>query len=264
MGFGHVLTKLMGAVLKIVFCLMGMLAGASMAGEIRVMSSGGFRAAYLALAPEFERATGHKLVSIWGGSMGSAPTTIPNRLKVGEAADVVILAAPSLDELIREGKVVAGSRTDLIRSVIGVAVRAGDPCPDISSTAAVMRALERAKSIAYSSSASGVYLADLFRRLGISERIHAKTIVSDGPVGILVARGEAEIGFQQVSELLPVPGIDYLGPLPSAIQEVTIFSAGLTVNAREAEGGSALIKFLTSPAAAPIVRKNGMDPVHGP
>ena len=234
-----------------------------MAAEIRVMSSGGFRAAYLALAPEFERATGHKLVSIWGGSMGSAPTTIPNRLKAGEAADVVILAASSLDELIRDGKVAAASRTDLIRSVIGVAVRAGAPRPDIGSTAAVLRAVDEAKSIAYSSSASGVYLADLFRRLGMGDRIKAKTIVSDGPVGVLVARGEAEIGFQQVSELLPVAGIDYVGPLPDEIQEVTIFSAGITANAREPAAAQALIRFLTSPAVAPIVKKSGMDPVHG-
>jgi molybdate transport system substrate-binding protein len=256
-------TKSFGLMLLVACCVTGVLPGLAIAAEIRVMSSGGFRAAYLSLAPEFERTTGHKLVSIWGGSMGSAPTTIPNRLKAGETADVVILVASSLDELIKEGKVVAGSRTDLTRSIIGIAVRAGAPKPDISSTAAIIRALDQAKSISYSSSASGVYLSGLFRRLGIADRLGPKIIVSDGPVGAVVARGEAEIGFQQVSELLPIPGIDYVGPLPADIQEVTIFSAGITASAKAAEGGRALIRFLTSPTAAPFVKKSGMDPIHG-
>jgi molybdate transport system substrate-binding protein len=256
-------TKSLGLMLLIACCATNVLPGSSGAAEIKVMSSGGFRAAYLSLAPEFERTTGHKLVSIWGGSMGSAPTTIPNRLKAGEAADVVILAGSSLDDLIKEGQVVAGSRTDLARSIIGVAVRAGAPKPDISSTASIIRALDQAKSISYSSSASGVYLAGLFRRLGIADRLGSRIIVADGPVGSVVARGEAEIGFQQVSELLPIPGIDYVGPLPAEIQEVTIFSAGIAANAKEAEGGRALVRFLTSTAAAPLVKKSGMDPVHG-
>jgi molybdate transport system substrate-binding protein len=256
-------TKSFGLMVLVACCATGILPGSSIAAEIRVMSSGGFRAAYLSLAPEFERTTGHKLVSIWGGSMGSAPTTIPNRLKAGEAADVVILAGSSLDELIKEGKVVSGSRTDLARSIIGVAVRAGAPKPDIISTAAIIRALDQANSISYSSSASGVYLSGLFRRLGIADRLGPKIIVSDGPVGAVVARGEAEIGFQQVSELLPISGIDYVGPLPAEIQEVTIFSAGIAASAKEAEGGRALIRFLTSATAAPLVKKSGMDPIHG-
>ena len=231
------------------------------AAEIRVLTSGGFRSAYLSLVPEFERTTGHKVVTTAGGSMGSAPTTVPNRLKRGEVYDVVILAADTLDELIKQGYVLAGSRVDLARSIIGVAVRAGAPRPDISSTDAFTRALVEAKSIAYSSSASGVYLIGLFQRLGIADKLKPiSRQVTGEPVGAVVARGEAEIGFQQVSELLPVKGIDYVGPLPAEIQEVTVFAAGIPSSATEPDAARALIKFLSSPAAAPVIRKTGMEP----
>jgi len=231
--------------------------------EIKVMNSGGFAAAYRDLAPEFERATRNTLVTSWGASMGTAPDTIPSRLERGEPVDVLIMAGSGLDELIKKGKVIPGSRVDLARSVIGMAVRAGSPKPDISSVDAFKRLLLGAKSIAVSTSASGVYLTEeLFPRLGIADQIMVKCKkVSAEPAGALVARGEVEIAFQQVSELLPVPGIDFVGPLPPEIQKITMFSAGIAVGAKEMDGAKALIKFLTSPAAAPAITKSGMEPV---
>jgi molybdate transport system substrate-binding protein len=238
-------------------------AGTAFGAELNVMSSGGFTAAYRDLLPEFERATQNKVVTASGASMGGAPDSIPSRLQRGEPADVVIMAGPALDELIKQGKVVAGSRVDLARSIIGMAVRAGAPKPDISSVDALKRTLLQAKSIAYSASASGVYLSkELFPRLGIADQIKGKSKrIESERVGTVVARGDAEIGFQQVSELLPIQGIDYVGPLPPEVQQVTVFSAGVAVGAKEPDAGRALIKFLSSPAAAPAIKKSGLEPV---
>jgi molybdate transport system substrate-binding protein len=231
--------------------------------EVRVMISGGFSAAYTDLARDFERATMHTLVTARGASMGTTPGAIPSRLQRGEPVDVLIMVGEALDELITRGSVVAGSRVDLARSGIGMAVRAGAPRPDISSVDAFKRALLAARSIAYSDSASGVYLSTvLFPRLGIADQIREKSRKIEGtPVGAVVARGEAEIGFQQISELLPVPGIDYVGPLPAELQKVTVFSAGLAATAREPDAARALITFLASPAAAPAITKSGLEPV---
>ena len=225
-------------------------------------ASGGFRAAYLKLVPGFERASGHKVMSAWGGSMGSAPTTIPNRLQRGEVYDVVIMAGDGLDDLIRQHKIVAGSRVDLARSMIGVAVRAGAAKPDISSAEAVKRALTQAQSVAFSSSASGVYLIGLFERMGIGEIMKAKSKQILGePVAAVVARGEAEICFQQISEILPVQGIDYVGPLPNEIQEITIFAAGIAANAQQAQAARELMQYLSAPANAAAIKKSGMEPM---
>ena len=235
---------------------------AARADEIAVMTSGGFTAPFLEVVPEFERATGHTVVTAFGASMGNAPDSIPVRLGRGEPADVVILADSALEELIRQGKVAAGSRVDLARSTIGMAVRAGAPRPDISSVEALTRTLLQAKSIAYSASASGVYLAtELFPRLGIADRISSKSRrIESERVGAVVARGEAEIGFQQVSELLGIAGIDYVGPLPPEVQKVTVFSAGLGAGARAPAAAKALIAFLASPAMVSVIRKSGLEP----
>ena len=233
------------------------------AAEIKVMSSAGFKAAYLELAAEFERTTGHKIVNAWGPSMGNTPQAVPNRIARGEPVDVVIIVGEALDELIKDGKVIASSRTDLARSVIAAAVRTGAPKPDLSSVEAFKRALANAKSIAYSDSASGVYIETvLYKRLGVSEAIKAKSkMIPAEPVGEVVARGDAELGFQQISELVPVKGIDLVGPIPAEIQKVTLFSAGIAVGAKEQQAGAALIKFLSALAAAPVIKKTGMEPV---
>jgi molybdate transport system substrate-binding protein len=233
--------------------------------ELKVMISGGLTAAYLEVAPEFERTTGTKLVTSFGASMGTAPDAIPVRLERGERADVLIMVDYALDDLIERGKVVPDSRVELARSGIGVAVRAGAPKPDIRSVEAFKRALLEAKSIAYSASASGRYIStELFPRLGIADQVMGKSkqILSER-VGAVVARGEAEIGFQQISELLPIPGIDYVGPLPPELQEITSYSAGITVDAEEPEAARALIQFLVQ-SAAPAIAKSGMEPVTPP
>jgi molybdate transport system substrate-binding protein len=229
--------------------------------EIRVFASGGFKAAYLALVPGFERVTGHGVATAWGSSVAGAPTSIPARLAAGEPVDLVIMAEEGLDRLTGEGRIVAGSRVDLARSGIGVAVRAGAPKPDLSSADALIRAITQAKSVAHSSSASGVYLKGLFQRLGLADALGDRIKQVEGePVGAMVARGEAEIGFQQVSELLPVPGIDYIGPLPAEIQQLTTFAAGIATGAREPDLARALVAYLTAPAAAPVIRRSGMEP----
>ncbi|MBI2992051.1 MAG: substrate-binding domain-containing protein, partial [Deltaproteobacteria bacterium] len=183
-----------------------------MSRDIRVMTSGAFTAAYLELILQLELVTKRKVVTA-ATSMGTGADSIPSRLQRGEPVDVVIVADAALAELIKDGKVVAESRVPLARSAIGMAVRAGSPKPDISSVDALKRTLLKAKSIAYSASVSGRYLStELFQRLGIADQIMPKSRRIEGErVGAVVARGEAEIGFQQTSELLPVPGIDYVG-----------------------------------------------------
>ena len=233
------------------------------ADEIRVMTSGAFTAAYLELVPVFEKQTGHKIISSFGASLGNAPDSIPMRLQRGEPVDLVILADSALEDLIAQGKIRRGSRVDLVRSTIGLAVRAGAPKPDISTVAALTRTLLDAKSIAYSASASGVYVStELFQRLGIADRVAAKSRrVESERVGTVVARGDAEIGFQQVSELLPIAGITYLGPLPEEVQRVTVFSAGIAANSKSPDAARALVAFLQSPAAASVITKTGLEPL---
>jgi molybdate transport system substrate-binding protein len=220
------------------------------------MSSSAMKAALLELAPGFERATGHKVVASWIPGVD-----LMRRVKDGETGDLVIMQASAIDELIKLGRIAPGSRVDLAKSGVGVAVRAGAAKPDISSAAALKRALMAAKLIAYSTGPSGVYLAGLFQRLGIADELKARLRQVKGePVGAVVARGEAEIGFQQVSELLPVPGIDFLGPLPADIQQVTVFSSGLQVGTQAPAAAKALVEFITAPAAAPVIRKKGLEP----
>ena len=235
------------------------------AAEVRVMISGGLTAAYQALVPEFERATGHKVLTAFGPSMGTTVNAIPVRLERGEPADVLIMVGYALGDLIKQGKVIAGTRVDLVKSVIAIAVKAGAPKPDISSTEAVKRALLAAKSVAYSDSASGVYVStEMFGKLGIADEMKDKARkIPATPVGEIVARGDAEIGFQQISELMPVAGIDIVGPLPPELQKITVFSAGVASVSKEPDAGKALIKFLASPAASAAITRSGMEPILG-
>jgi molybdate transport system substrate-binding protein len=238
-------------------------AGGASAAEVKVMISGGLTAAYRALTPQFERATGNTVATAFGPSMGTTPQAIPQRIARGEPVDVVIMVGDPLGALIAEGKVVGASRVDLVRSPIGIAVRAGAPKPDIGSVEGVKRALLAAKSIAYSDSASGVYVeTELFRRLGIEDAVKGKSrMIPAEPVGQVVARGEAEIGFQQISELMPVAGIELVGKLPPELQKITVFAAGIAANAAQPKAGAALIAFLASPEAAPTLVKSGLEPI---
>jgi molybdate transport system substrate-binding protein len=238
-----------------------LLSGAASAAEVRVMISGGLTAAYKVLVPEFERATGHKVLTAYGPSMGTTVNAIPVRLERGEPADVLIMVGYALSDLVKQGKAISDSKVDLVKSPIGIAVKSGAPKPDISSADGVKRALLAAKTIAYSDSASGVYVStEMFEKLGIVDAMKDKARkIPATPVGEIVARGDAEIGFQQISELKPVSGIDIVGPLPDGLQKITVFSAGIATVSREPDAGRALIKFLASPAARAEIIKSGMD-----
>ncbi len=253
-------------VMVLIFACLAFVASAAGATDIHVVSSGGFAAALKALAPGYEQATGDKLVLGWGPSMGETHDAVPARLARGEDLDVVIMVGDALGKLADEGKIAPGTRVDLARSLIAAAVRAGAPHPDISTHEALKRALLNAKSIAYSDSASGVYIRnELFRRLGIAEQVAGKArMIRATPVAEIVARGEAEIGFQQIAELKPVHGVDQLGPIPAELQKVTIFSAGVVAGARQAEAGKAFIAYLSSPSSASAITKTGLEPIVQP
>src|SRR5438477_8901662 len=238
----------------------------SSAADVHVMISAGFHGAYSELGPAFEGASGHHLVTTRGPSMGDSPEAIPTRLARGETADVVILDGAAADELGRRGLVRAGSKVELARSQIGMVVRAGAAKPDISSVEALRSTLLAAKSIAYSDSGSGTYLSTtLFPKLGIADQVAGKSRKVRGPpsgepVAAVVARGDSEIGFQQVSELIHVPGIDYVGTIPAELQPGFTFAGALTVNAREPDAAKALLRFLSAPDAAPTITKAGLAP----
>ncbi len=236
---------------------------AAQADAVHVMVSGGFTAAYKVLIAEWETSTGHTVVTVYGASMGATPAAIPNRLSRGERADIVILARPALDALAQQGRVVEGSQVDLVRSRIGMAVRADAKKPDISTEARFRQVLLDAKSIAYSDSASGVYIStQMFKKLGIADRVAGRTKrIAGTPVGEIVARGEAEIGFQQISELLPVRGITTVGPIPDSVQMITTFSAGITTTSPVQGRARELITFLSSEHAWKAIREAGLDPI---
>ena len=231
--------------------------------EVRVITSGAFTEAYKMLVPLFEKDSGHTVISSYGASMGNASDSIPSRLARNEPVDVLIMAGPALDDLIKQGKVAPSSRVDLVRSSIGFAVKSGAPKPDISTLTKLRQTLLDAKSIAYSASASGVYYSTvLVQKLGIADQVLPKsTRILSERVGTVVARGDAELGLQQVSELVPIAGIDYIGPLPDEVQQNTFFSAGIVVGAKEPEAARAMIKFFTSTTAAPIIAKTGLERV---
>ena len=232
------------------------------AAEIRVITSGAFTEAYKQLAPMYEQATGHKIISSYGASIGNAPDSIPSRFARGEKFDLVILSEGGLEALMKEGKLVKGSRVDLARSQIGPAVRKGTPKPDISTVEALKKTLLEAKSVAYSASASGTYLSnELFPKLGIAEqmKVTAKRIMSER-VGAVVARGDAELGFQQVSELIYFKELDFIGTLPDSVQQTIFFSSALVEGSTEQEVAKHFVKFLTSPSVAKLVRETGLDP----
>jgi molybdate transport system substrate-binding protein len=239
------------------------LTSAAHAAELRVMISGGLTAAYNELVPGFERLTGHTVITSYGPSMGTTVNAIPVRLERGEPVDVLIMVGYALDDLAKNGKAAADSRVDLVKSPIGLAVKAGAPKPDIGSAGAVKQALLAAKSVAYSDSASGVYVStEMFQRLGIADAMKGKARqIPAEPVAGVVARGDAEIGLQQISEMRPVKGVDIVGPLPPELQKITIFSAGIATGAKEPEAGRELIKYLTSAAARDAIIKSGMEPI---
>ncbi|WP_377703542.1 substrate-binding domain-containing protein [Pseudoduganella sp. UC29_71] len=244
-----------------IFLVFALAATAAGAEQIDVMNSGGFTAAYKALQPRYEAASGDTLVTAWGPSMGKSPEAIPNRLARGEPADVVIMVGYALDQLIAEGKVERASRTELADSRIGLVVRNGHAKPDISTVAALRQAMLQAESIAYSDSASGVYIQrELLKKLDIEAAVKPKShMVQKTPVAVLVAEGKYELGFQQVSEILPVQGATFVARLPEPVQSVTRFAAGIPVGARHPQAARRLLDFLASPHSHDAVVGSGLD-----
>ena len=235
--------------------------GAS-ADELRVASSGGFSAALKLLAPMYEKATGDKIVLIWGPSMGATPQALPNRLDRGETIDAVVMVDEALNDLVQHGRIDGASKKVLARSLIAMAVRSGAPKPDISTVAALKQSMLDARSIAWSDSASGNYLQNtLVPRFGIADQLRAKShMIPAEPVGEVVARGEADIGFQQLSELKPVAGIDIVGLIPEEVQKATLYSVGIVKASSHRKAAEALEAFLMSPEAAAVIRDTGLDP----
>ena len=242
-----------------------LLAGCSLAqaAELTVMTSGGFTAAYQQLGPKYAAQSGDTLVTVLGPSMGKAPEAIPNRLARGEHADVVIMVGYALDELIRQGKVDPASRVELADSRIGMVVKQGQPKPEIGTPDQLKQTLLAAKSVAYSDSASGVYIkTQLYKKLGIEDRLVGKsTMVERIPVASQVAQGTYELGFQQVAELLPVPGVTLVGKIPESLQSVTRYAAAVPKGAEHPAEAKKLLQYLASPAAQPDVRATGLDSV---
>jgi len=262
--------RALAARLSAVAVAMLFMAGAASAADVHVMISAGFYEVYSELGPAFERASGNRLITTRGPSLGDSPEAIPTRLARGEAADVVILDAASANDLASRGVIQTDSKVNLARSLIGMVVRAGAAKPDISSVEALKQTLLAAKSIAYSDSSSGTYLTTtLFPKLGVAGQIASKIRKIRGPpsgepVAAVVARGEAEIGFQQVSEIIHVPGITLVGAIPADVQPMIFYAAALTASAQQPEAGRALIRFLTSPEAAPVITKAGLMPITAP
>jgi molybdate transport system substrate-binding protein len=224
---------------------------------MQVLSTNGLKSVLLELVPAFERTTGAAVTVAWGST-----ATLTQEIDSGAAADLVILTAEAIEELAARGRVVPGSRRDLARSAIGLAVRRGAHKPDIGTPEALRQALLAARSVAHSRSGlSGIYFPTVLERLGIAGEMQERIVLAEPgtPVGELIAQGSAELGVQQISELLPVPGIDIIGPLPGALQRITTFSAGVCTQAKDGGGATALATFLAA-ECAPLAARHGLDP----
>lgn len=243
--------------------MLAFLSANACAKDVKVMISGGFKAALEKLAPEYERRTGDKIVIIPGPSMGTTPQAIPNRLARGEKADVVIMVGDALATLEKASLTRPGSRTELADSPVGMVVKKGADIPDISSEATLRNTLLQARSIAYSDSASGRYVSQaLFKKLGIEKEVAGKaTMVERIPVASEVAKGKYAVGFQQVSELLPVQGVTFIGKIPDTLQYITRFAGAVTRDAEHPTEGKALLTYLASPPSGEVIRETGMTPV---
>lgn len=227
------------------------------AAEITVLASGATKEVITELVPQFEKSSGHKVAITWTGT-----ANIKKRIAAGEVYDLVIVGGPVIDAFSQQGKVVPGSRVDLMKSGVGVAVRTGAPKPDIGSSEALKKTLLGAKTIGYSSGPSGDYVVSLIERMGIADQTKPKMkqVPSGTRISTMIESGEVEIGFQQISELIHEKGIDYLGPLPPEVQKITVFSAGLHASGKEQETAKTLVKALKSPDAATVIKAHGMEP----
>ncbi|HLA21310.1 MAG TPA: substrate-binding domain-containing protein [Pseudolabrys sp.] len=224
---------------------------------IKILSTQATEDTYRELVPQFEQATGHKVTTVFTGTLNAQ-----KRLADGESYDMIIMAGPAIDAQIEAGKALAGSRVDLAKSGVALGVPKGAPKPDIGSVAALKKTILAAKSIGYSTGPSGVYMVSLFDKLGVADQVKGKLKQTSSGVfvGDLIAKREVEIGFQQVSEIATFPGVDFVGPLPAEVQQTTVFSSAIIAGAKQAEAAKALVKFLTTPQAAEAFKKRGMEP----
>jgi molybdate transport system substrate-binding protein len=234
-----------------------LLSGIAHSAEIKVLSTQATEEAYRELVPQFEKATGHKVTTVFTGTLNAN-----KRLADGETYDLLIMASDAIDGHLKSGKLAAGSRVDLAKSGVALGVKAGAPKPDIGSVEALKKTVLATKSIGYATGPSGIYIVSLFEKLGLTEAVKPKLkqTTSGVFVGTLIASGEAEIGFQQVSELVHFPGVDYVGPLPAEVQRTTTFSSGVIAGAVQADAAKALAAFISAPAAAQAYKKRGMEP----
>ena len=251
---------------RVIALCFAMLVGSASAAEVRVMISAGFFGVYSELLPAFEKVTGHRVITVRGPSMGDSPEAIPTRLARGEAADVVIMDGGGADALVQKGAVRADSRTELARSQVGMVVKEGAAKPDISTVEAFRKVLLDAKSIAYSDSGSGTYISTtMLPKLGIADQVAARSRKVRGPpsgepVAAVVARGEAEVGFQQVSELIHTKGVTYVGPIPNELQPGFSFAGAVTTHAKEPKAAEELIRYLAAPHADALKTRMGLAP----
>jgi molybdate transport system substrate-binding protein len=249
------LTRLVLALVLIV----GAAAASPALAQVKVLMSGGFRAAYMDVLPDFEKRTGVDVATSMGSSQGDGPNTIGAQLRRGVAADVVIMSKAGLTDLMKEGKIIAGTEVDLAQSPLGVAVRTGSPKPDISTVEAFRQAILQAKSVTFQSS-TVIYLRDkLLPQLGITDNVMAKHTEIGPPA---VASGAAELAIAPVSEIIHVPGVDYVGTIPAQIQLVQTFSAAVVSRSKQVAASKSLIAFLASDEAKVAIRNNGMEPSH--
>jgi molybdate transport system substrate-binding protein len=233
------------------------ISGAASAAEIKVIASGATKEIINEILPTFEKNSGHKVAIEFTGT-----ANIKKRIAAGETYDLVIVGAPEIDAFAQQGKIASGTRTDLMKSGVGVAVRSSASKPDIGSSEALKKTLLAAKSIGYSSGPSGDHMVNLVERMGIADQVKPKMkqVPSGSRISTMIESGEAEIGFQQISELIHENGIDYIGPLPSEVQKITVYAAGLHTGAREPEAAKALVKALAAPDAATLIKAHGMEP----
>jgi molybdate transport system substrate-binding protein len=245
--------------MRTIIAAMGALLAANIANaaEIKVISTQATEEAYKELVAQFEKATGHKVTTFYSGTLNVA-----KKLADGEQYDLVIMSAPAIDEQTKLGKVAAGSKVDFAKSGTGLAVKKGTAKPDIGNVDAFKTTLLNAKSIGYSTGPSGMYILTVFDKLGIANEVKPKLKQTPSGVfvGTLIANGDTEVGFQQIPELIHFTGIDYVGPLPGNLQSMTMFSTGIHTAAKQADEAKALVKFLTAPAAAPVIKKHGLEP----
>src|SRR5262245_35516761 len=240
--------------------LLSMVIGASAAqsAEIVVLSTTAAQEAMTEIIPLFERTSGHKVKITYG-----AGPRMVERIRAGATGDLFIGPQEYNEPLLKEGKLVAGSGVDFAHSLMGAAVRAGASKPDIGTVEKFKSAMLAAKSVSFSAGASGMQIVEIFKRLGINDAIEAKRVNAQGdePVGAVVARGSAEIGIHQISQLLPVGGIEIAGPVPRDLQKIIVYAATALPGSKQPDAAKAFVTFLRSPPAAEIIKKKGMDPV---